>query len=103
MKTAEELNGLTETAIGAGMRAHRGAGGAGLLESAYQECLAYELHLAGVSFEREYPLPLTYGNVKLDCAYRLDFLLEQSVIVEVKARVVNDFPDSAAAAVKRPD
>ncbi len=83
--TAEDLNALTETVIGAGMRVHKGTGGPGLLESAYQECLAYELSLAGVSFQREYPLPLTYGQVRLNCGYRLDFFLEESVILEVKA------------------
>jgi GxxExxY protein len=83
--TAEDLNALTETAIGAGMRVHKGTGGPGLLESAYQECFAYELSLTGVSFRREHPLPLTYGAVKLNCGYRVDFVLEDSVIIEVKA------------------
>lgn len=75
---------LTEQIIGAGIEVHR-ALGPGLLESAYQACLAHELSLRGLAFEREKPLPVVYKGVRLDCGYRLDFLVEARVIVEIKA------------------
>jgi GxxExxY protein len=78
-----EINKITEAIIGAAIEVHRHLG-PGLLESAYQACLARELDLQGLSFEQEKPLPLDYKGVKLDCGYRLDFLVEQSVVVELK-------------------
>jgi len=57
----------------------------GLLESVYEECLAYELLKAGLQFERQKPLPVVYKDVRLDCGYRLDFVLEDSLILELKA------------------
>ncbi|HTF93857.1 MAG TPA: GxxExxY protein [Verrucomicrobiae bacterium] len=59
--------------------------GPGLLESAYEECLAYEFSLASVLFERQLALPINYKSLKLDCGYRLDFLVEKTVILELKA------------------
>ena len=59
--------------------------GPGLLESAYQECLAYELSHAGVSFQKEWPLPVRYKDVLIDCGYRVDILVEQSLILELKS------------------
>jgi GxxExxY protein len=59
--------------------------GPGLLESAYEECLFYELINAGIKVEKQKPLPLIYKDVKLDIGYRLDLLVEDSVIVEIKA------------------
>ncbi|MCP5109454.1 MAG: GxxExxY protein [bacterium] len=59
--------------------------GPGLLESAYQACLAYELREEGFQVITEKPLPLTYKKVKIDCGYRLDLLVEDQVIVEIKA------------------
>ena len=59
--------------------------GPGLLESAYEECLAYELSKAGLRFERQKPLPVRYKEVQLDCGYRLDFVIEDALIVELKA------------------
>ena len=59
--------------------------GPGLLESAYEECLAHELSLANISFERQVPLPVTYRSLRLDCGYRLDFLVEKTVVLELKA------------------
>src|SRR5579872_5607979 len=59
--------------------------GPGLLESAYEECLCYELEQAGLSFSRQVPLPILYREVRLDCAYRLDIVVEKRVIVELKA------------------
>ena len=73
----EEINRITEVIIGAAIEVHKHLG-SGLLESAYRECLRYELL-------QEVPLPLTYKGVKLDCGYRLDLLVNDAVIVEVKS------------------
>src|SRR3990170_3641514 len=59
--------------------------GPGLLESAYEQCLAHELSLRQIPFERQKPLPLDYKGIRLDCSYRLDFLVADSVVVEIKA------------------
>jgi len=55
-----------------------------LLESAYEECLCHELHLRGIRFERQVPLPVEYKGVKLDCGYRLDLIVENVLILEIK-------------------
>ena len=81
---AEELNQVTHGIIGAAIEVHK-ALGPRLLESAYEACLAYEIAECGLSFERQKPLPLVYKAVTLDCGYRLDLLVEDAVIVEVKA------------------
>jgi len=78
------LNEITETIIGAAIEVHR-ALGPGLLESAYEACLAYELAERGVKVERQKELPLRYREVDLDCGYRLDLLVEDAVVVEVKS------------------
>lgn len=83
----EELNKITEAIIGAAIEVHRNLG-PGLLESAYRECLRYELLERGHVALQEVPLPLTYKGLKLDCGYRLDLLVNDAVIVEVKS--VND-------------
>ena len=80
----EDLNHLTERIIAAAIEIHRHLG-PGLLESAYQECLCFELSQAGIRFQREVPLPVVYKGLKLDCCYRLDLLVEDAVIVEVKS------------------
>ena len=77
-------NPITKEIIGAAIEVHRQLG-LGLLESAYEECLAHEFTLRGIQFERQKPLPVVYKGTKLDCGYRLDFLVAQSVIVELKA------------------
>jgi GxxExxY protein len=77
-------NSLTERVIGAAIEVHRHLG-PGLLESAYEECLCYELKQAGLRFQRQVHLPVTYKAVRLDCAYKLDVVVEDSVIVEIKA------------------
>ena len=59
--------------------------GPGLLESTYQQCLAHELSLRGVDFQLEYPLPVEYKGVHLDCGYRIDFLVEDQIILELKS------------------
>jgi GxxExxY protein len=79
-----ELNDISEAVIGAAIEVHR-LMGPGLLESAYEECLARELALRGISFERQRDLTVEYKGVRLDCGYRLDFLVDGRVVVEVKA------------------
>jgi len=74
---------LTEKIIGLGIDVHRELG-PGLLESAYEECLAYELEIAGVPFERQVPLPVVYKNVKLEIGYRMDLVVNNSVVIELK-------------------
>jgi GxxExxY protein len=78
------INEITREIIGAAMEVHR-ALGPGLLESAYEQCLARELALRELSFERERGLPLEYKGVRLECGYRLDFLVAGAVVVEVKS------------------
>ena len=78
------MNRITGSVIGAAIRVHS-ALGPGLLESAYEACLAYELAQLGFKVEQQKPLPLMYREIKLDCGYRLDLLVEEKVIVEVKA------------------
>ena len=78
------INQITETIIGAAIEVHRTLG-PGLLESAYEECLCYELLLRDVSFQRQYPLPVDYKGHLFDCGYRLDILVENRVVVELKA------------------
>ncbi len=80
----ERLDLLTEKIIGFAIDVHR-ALGPGLLESAYEECLCYELSQAGIGFTRQTPLPVAYKNVKLDCGYRMDVVADESVILEIKA------------------
>jgi len=79
-----EINALTKEVIGAAIEVHKVLG-PGLMESAYEECLCRELALRGVGVERQLPLPLEYKGVRLDCGYRLDLLVEQSVVVEIKS------------------
>ena len=80
----EEINALTGEIIGAAVEVHK-ALGPGLLESAYEACLAYELSEHGMKVERQKSLPLVYKGLQLDCGYRLDLLVNETVIVEVKA------------------
>jgi GxxExxY protein len=75
---------LTERIIGAAIEVHR-ALGPGLLESIYQTCLAHEMALRGLRFEKEKPLPVEYKGVKLESGYRLDFVVDDKVVVELKA------------------
>jgi len=78
-----EINQLTEGVIGACIEIHKSLG-PGLLESAYEECLCHELHLAGLQFERQKSLPVAYKGVQLDCGYRLDLVVEGKLVVELK-------------------
>jgi len=75
---------ITERIIGAAIAVHRTLG-PGLLESSYEVCLAHELEHTGLSFERQKELPLIYRGNRLDCGYRIDLLVENSVIVELKS------------------
>ena len=80
-------NEISEKIIGCAITVHK-ALGPGLLESAYEECLAEEFTFQKLQFERQKPVPLIYRNIKLEVGYRLDFLVENKVIVELKAQEI---------------
>jgi GxxExxY protein len=75
---------LTRQIIGAAIEVHKLLG-PGLLESAYEECLCHELHLRGIHFEKQKPVPLVSKGIKLDCGFRLDLLVEGRIVVELKS------------------
>jgi GxxExxY protein len=77
-------NELTHQIIGAAIEAHKTLG-PGLLESTYEECLCHELSRRGITFERQKPIPVVYKGVKLDCGYRLDLLVAERIILELKS------------------
>ncbi len=77
-------NTITEKIIGCAIEVHKNLG-PGLLESAYEECLFYELQKIGLDVKKQVPLPLVYKEVKLDAGYRIDLLVENKVIIEIKA------------------
>ena len=79
-----ELNALTERVIGAAIEVHRHLG-PGLLESAYEQCLAYELGQLGLLVQRQVTLPVVYKGIELTQAYRIDILVENKIVVEAKA------------------
>jgi len=83
MEDRDKANKLSKEIIGAAIEVHRELG-PGLLESAYEECLCHELYLRNVTFERQVLLPLHYKGLDLDCGYRLDILVDNLVIVELK-------------------
>ncbi len=78
-----ERDPLTDLVIGLAIEVHR-ALGPGLLESAYQECLCYELKANGIAFARQVALPVVYKSVKLDCGYRMDLVVDDRLVVELK-------------------
>ena len=78
------INQITEKIIGGAIEIHKVLG-PGLLESAYEECLAFELQNAGLTIERQKPVPVVYKGIKLDCGYRIDILVEDTVLIELKA------------------
>ena len=84
MLQKRELNRITERIIGVAINVHRTLG-PGLLESAYEACVAFDLAEADLSVERQKALPVRYKGVSLDCGYRLDLLVEKEVIVELKS------------------
>jgi GxxExxY protein len=79
-----EINELTRKIIGAAIEVHREVG-PGLLESSYQICMRRELTLQGIAFKYEDPLPVTYKGIQLDCGYRIDLLVADTVVVELKS------------------
>lgn len=80
---AQELNQISQEIIGAAIVVHSELG-PGLLESVYEECLAYELTLRNISFERQKPVPVMYKGKQIDCCFRLDLLISDSIVVELK-------------------
>ncbi len=75
---------LSHDVIGAAIEVHKYLG-PGLLESTYQKCLAHEFSMRGIEYKMEFPVPIKYKKVSLDCGYRLDFMIEDSIIVELKS------------------
>ena len=83
-------NEITAIIIGCAIKVHKSIG-PGLLESAYEECIYYELRKTFLEIERQKPLPLIYEEVKLDCGYRLDFMVNKKVVLEIKSvEALND-------------
>jgi len=82
--TERQENDISGKIIGAAIEVHKKLG-PGLLESAYEECLCCEMQLRGIEFKRQIPLSLNYKGIVLDCGYRLDLLVEDKVIVELKS------------------
>jgi len=79
-----EFDQLSNRVIGCALEVHRTLG-PGLLESTYEQCLAHELSLADISFKLQLPLPVKYKGIKLDCGYRIDLLVNDELIVELKS------------------
>jgi len=82
--TETPRDALSDKVIGAAIEVHRHSG-PGLLESAYEECLCHELTLRKMAFNRQVPLPLEYKGIHLDCGYRMDVLVESTLVIEIKA------------------
>jgi GxxExxY protein len=83
-EVTEGTEELTKLIIGAAIEVHRHTG-PGLLESAYEECLCYELSQHGLCFKRQVDLPVSYKGIKLDCGYKMDLVVEDKVVLELKA------------------
>lgn len=79
-----EFDATSNMIIGCAIEVHKNLG-PGLLESAYEQCLAHELSGTGLTFELQKPLPVEYKGLRLECGYRIDILVENSVIIELKA------------------
>ena len=75
---------LSNRVIGCALEVHRHLG-PGLLESTYEQCLAHELKMEGIPFKLQYPLPVQYKGIKLDCGYRIDLLVDDRIIIELKS------------------
>ncbi|MDQ7818550.1 MAG: GxxExxY protein [Melioribacteraceae bacterium] len=80
-----EINQITSEIIGAAIEVHKHLG-PGMLESAYEECLCYELSNRGLKFEKQKPIPIVYKEIKLDYGYRADLIVENQVVVELKSQ-----------------
>jgi len=83
-RTELQIDEITGKIIGAAMEVHKGLG-PGLLESTYEECLTYEISKLNLKYQRQIDLPVLYKDVKLDCGYRLDLVVEDEVLVELKS------------------
>ena len=79
-----DFDPLSRRVLGCALEVHRSLG-PGLLESAYEQCLAHELNEAGIGFRLQVPVPVVYKGIKLDCGYRIDLLVEGSLILELKS------------------
>ena len=79
-----EFDELSNRVIGCAIEVHRELG-PGLLESTYEQCLAHELNLKGISFRLQHPLPVEYKAIRLDCGYRVDVMVEETLILELKS------------------
>ena len=79
-----EFDELSNKVIGCALEVHRNLG-PGLLESTYEQCLAHELKIANILFKLQCPLPVEYKGIKLDCGYRIDVLIDNSIIIELKS------------------
>ena len=79
-----EFDELSNRVIGCALEVHRNLG-PGLLESTYEQCFAHELRVEGMPFKLQHPLPVEYKGLKLDCGYRVDLLIDNSLIVELKS------------------
>ncbi|MCX6220412.1 MAG: GxxExxY protein [Bacteroidia bacterium] len=77
-------NQITSQIIASAINVHRILG-PGLLESAYEECLAFELKKSGLQIERQIPVPIIFKDIKLECGYRIDILVENTVVIELKS------------------
>ncbi len=79
-----EFDDLSKRVIGCAIEVHRELG-PGLLESAYEQCLAHELRRSGITFQLQHPQPVQYKDIRLDCGYRIDILVENQLILELKS------------------
>ena len=79
-----EFDELSGKVIGCALEVHKYLG-PGLLESTYEQCLAHEMKLTGMSFRMQHPLPVEYKGIRLDCGYRIDLFVEENLIVELKS------------------
>jgi len=84
VKTGVEFSELSNRVIGCAIEVHRTLG-PGLLESTYEQCLAHEFALCGIQFHLQHPLPIDYKGIRLDCGYRVDLLVENEIILELKS------------------
>jgi GxxExxY protein len=82
--TSRQFSALSNRIIGCAIEVHRHLG-PGLLESTYQQCLAHELRINGIELEIEHTLPVVYKDIRLDCGYRIDLLIENEIILELKS------------------
>jgi GxxExxY protein len=79
-----DINKLSSKIIGAAIEVHKSLG-PGLLESAYEKCLCHELKLRGLSFENQKPLPVVYKGVNIDCGYKMDLVVKNAIVLELKS------------------